>query len=205
MIDHLVYAAPDLTEGVEAIERLTGVRPAAGGKHVGMGTHNALLGLGERVYLEVIAPDPDQPTPTRPLPFGLASLTRPRLAAWAASTTDLDGLVESARTAGYDPGVAVSMLRRRPDGALLEWRLALREQPFGDGLVPFVIDWGDSPHPADSAPQGCRLVSLRGEHPDPGPVRSALEALACDFPMTLGLTPALVAVLETPQGTVELH
>ena len=39
-----------------------------------------------------------------------------------------------------------------------------------DGLVPFLIDWKDSPHPSASTPQGCTLVSLRGEHPDPAAV-----------------------------------
>jgi len=53
-----------------------GVRARAGGKHNGQGTHNALLGLGAQTYLEIIAPDPGQPTPSMPRPFGVDGLRR---------------------------------------------------------------------------------------------------------------------------------
>ena len=59
---------------MRAIETLTGVRPSYGGAHPGLGTHNALLSLGHHSYLEIIAPDPNQPTPPRPRPFGLDEL-----------------------------------------------------------------------------------------------------------------------------------
>ena len=48
MIDHLIYACPDLDGGVGLIETRFGVRARPGGKHVGLGTHNALLSLGKR-------------------------------------------------------------------------------------------------------------------------------------------------------------
>jgi Glyoxalase-like domain len=44
-LDHLVYAAPDLATAVADLEEHLGVRAQAGGKHVGLGTHNALLAL----------------------------------------------------------------------------------------------------------------------------------------------------------------
>ncbi len=47
-VDHLVYAVPDLDRGIAYIEQLLGIRATLGGRHVGRGTHNALLALGPR-------------------------------------------------------------------------------------------------------------------------------------------------------------
>ena len=93
MIDHLIYGAPDLDNTIDDLERRFGVRAAAGGKHVGIGTHNALLALGPRTYLEVIAPDPDQPSPANPRPFGLDELTSPRLVGWALGCDNIDAAI----------------------------------------------------------------------------------------------------------------
>jgi hypothetical protein len=71
--------------------------------------------------------------------------------------------------------------------------------------VPFFIDWGGSPHPAASAPAGASLVALRAEHPDPGDVATLLGNLELDMPVTKGPKAALIAVLETSRGLVELR
>ena len=58
-VDHLVIAAETLAQGCDYVESGLGVRPAPGGKHVTMGTHNALVGLGPHAYIEIIAIDPE--------------------------------------------------------------------------------------------------------------------------------------------------
>ena len=50
-LDHLVVGAGTLAAGIAKVEQLTGVTPVPCGKHVTMGTHNALVRLGERAYL----------------------------------------------------------------------------------------------------------------------------------------------------------
>ena len=202
-IDHLAYAAPDLEAAVSDVERRLGVRAAYGGRHKGLGTHNALLSLGGS-YLEIIAPDPQQPAPERPRPFGIDGLTGPRLAGWAVPAPDIGERVRRARESGYEPGEVTEFGRERPDGRRLTWRLTFPPSG-GDGLVPFLIDWGDTPHPSGDAPGGCSLVSLRAEHPEPEGVSAMLRALGVELALARGPAAALIATLDTPNGRVELR
>ena len=70
-VDHLVYAVPDLGKGIDAIEKLLGMRPVHGGSHKNQGTNNALVALGATTYLEIIAIDPESFRPVYGYPFGL--------------------------------------------------------------------------------------------------------------------------------------
>ena len=78
-IDHLVIAAPDLEQGCAQVQEWFGVAPVFGGHHPGLGTRNALLGLSEDRYVEVLAPDPEQDA-AHAAPSWLASLDQPVLA-----------------------------------------------------------------------------------------------------------------------------
>jgi catechol 2,3-dioxygenase-like lactoylglutathione lyase family enzyme len=188
-LDHLVYATPDLEESVRQLAKLTGVRPVEGGPHPGLGTRNHLLGLGELRYLEIIGPDPEQPPPDRPRPFGIDELTEPRLAAWAVRAADIEARVARSRTLGYDPGLIEPLSRRTPEGELLRWRLTFPYEP----VVPFLIDWGRTPHPARRLPV-VPLTAFAGTHPEPADVRTRLAALGVELEVREGRQ-GLVAVL----------
>jgi hypothetical protein len=194
LIDHLVYAVPDL-----ALADDLGLGLSPGGPHIGLGTRNFLASLGGGAYLEVIGPDPDQPTPEGPRPFGIDDLSAPKLVAWAVRVENINEVVDRAKAQGYDPGPVMSMSRRRPDGVLLEWLLT----PPAGGVLPFLIDWGSTPHPANSLPAGLELRSFTASHPDPDSVRKGLEALREELELTQG-EPGLHAVLRTPNGDVVL-
>jgi hypothetical protein len=204
-VDHLVYATHDLNRGVEEIEKLLGVRATPGGQHPGRGTRNALITLGPTTYLEIIAPDPEQPPPKTPRPFGIDRLKESRLVAWAAKGSDLGRLRDEAARKGARLGEVLSGSRRRTDGVLLSWRYTDPQTVLADGLVPFFIDWGQSPHPARTAAQGASLIALRAEHPDAQRVQRLLNELGLDLPVQTGATPALVAIIDSPRGRVELR
>ena len=198
MLDHLVYAAPDLTEAVAHVTELTGVAPVRGGSHVGLGTANYLAGLGRDAYLEIIGPDPEQPAPAQPRPFGIDDLTEAKLVTWSVHPEDLDAAITTAREKGYDPGEAAEMSRRTVEDELLSWRLT----PPGalDGLAPFLIDWGSTPHPTSRDLPVIPLLMMTGVHPDPGAVHKVMDALGLEFLVRKDKKPGLVAVLTDTAG-----
>jgi len=204
-VDHLVYATPDLNRGIAEIEQLTGVRASPGGQHPGGGTRNALVALGPKSYLEIIAPDPDQPAPSTPRTFGIDNLQRSKLVTWAAKTNDLEQLKLQAERNGVPLALVSPGSRKRPDGVVLSWQTTRTATAVGDGIVPFFIDWGQSPHPAQSAATGLTLVELRAEHPDPQEVQHVLSALGLDLQVRKGTNAALIATIKGPRGTVELR
>ena len=211
--DHLVYAAPVLDDAVDSLAERLGIRPSAGGKHPN-GTHNALLALGNSCYLEVISPDPSQfnQEAESALAFGLDWLKVPRLVTWAVLAPSLEEVASASQAAGYDPGEIQQGGRVRPDGVALRWRTTKRPEtregwpPPGDGIVPFLIEWGeDTPHPASTSAQGVRLLELSLIHPRPAEVQPMLSALHIDILVTAGPAPAMRARLETPLGIVTLE
>ena len=204
-VDHLVWATPDLDEGIRELERLTGVRASPGGKHPSWGTHNALLSLGPGIYLEILAPDPSVPPPARERPFGLDRLDRPRLVTWAAREPDLENRIVAIADTGIDLGDILTGGRVRPDGVALRWRLTSPRAMLEAGVVPFLIDWGTSPHPSETAAPGLALVALAIEHPEPDHLRRLLSPFALDLPIHRASAPALVATIDSPRGRLELR
>ncbi|GAA4549585.1 VOC family protein [Amycolatopsis samaneae] len=196
-LDHLVFAGPDLGAAVAHVAELTGVEPVPGGSHVGLGTANHLADLGAGAYLEVIGPDPAQPEPSAPRPFGIDDLREPALVTWAVRTPDIDVAVAGVRAAGYDPGDAHDM-SRDAQGELLSWRLTT---PGGlDGLAPFLIDWGSTPHPTTRGLPKIPLLMVTGVHPDPAAVDVVTRALGLELLVRRDRKPGLVAVLRRPDG-----
>ena len=202
-LDHITVVAPSLDAGSRFVQQALGVEPFPGRKHPDMGTHNRLLALGERVYLEVIAPDPDAPPVSRPRWFGLDQLSRsgsPRLAAWVAGTDDI------GNAAIPEMGTVETMRRES-----LTWQMTLTADGSLPllGAVPALIQRSSPVHPASVlADVGLRLRRLRIHHPAPAQVLAAFARM--------GLTPypevavfhadvcTLVAEIETPSGPREL-
>lgn len=204
MLDHLLLGSSDLRQGIDFVEKRTGVRAVFGGVHPGRGTQNALLSLGERRYLEIIAPDPAQPDAKNPLASGMRSLAGPLLVGWAAHPGNLSAFAEKLRAAGIVFEGPTPGSRKRPDGQLLKWQTLALAETFA-GLLPFFIEWApDSAHPSIDAPKGCALLRLGAETPDPAKLTATLQALGLDLPVKTGDPSRLRAVIAGPKGNLEL-
>src|SRR6476619_3125064 len=168
MLDHILLGCSDLDEGVAFVEQHTGVRAGIGGVHPGRGTRNALLSLGPRRYLEIIAPDPEQAgsaASREPWAARLNAMQEPRLIDWAAHTNDLSALVQKAAAAGIAIAGPREGSRARPDGKMLRWR-SFSLQDNASGALPFFIEWSrDSVHPSQDSPSGCTLQQFSVESP----------------------------------------
>jgi hypothetical protein len=205
-VDHLLLGVADLDRGIAWVERTTGVKAAVGGSHPGAGTRNALISLGGRQYLEIIAPDPVQPSYN--FHIDVRTLSEPRLITWAARTTEVNAIAKEAREAGHQIFGPRDGSRARPDGKVLKWKTVGVVNKFGqEGVepIPFFIEWAaDSLHPSQDSPKGCELQSFEIEHPNPADVIEVLKKLGIGAEVKRARKVSLVATLNTPKGKVTL-
>jgi Glyoxalase-like domain len=201
-LDHITITAPSLTAGVEYVRQTLGVMPQVGGEHPRMGTHNYFLRLGEKVYLEIIAINPNSPRPQRPRWFQLDELTSdaaPRLATWIVRTDDISAAAASPVALGVvEPmsrGELNWLITIPPDGSL----------PL-NGVAPTLIQWPAGVHPTTTLQHmGCSLVRLEGFHGQSEKVRGVLDCIGFEgefslSPLPAGEPPHLVAHIQTPTG-----
>lgn len=205
-LDHLVVACADLEKGAAWLRARLGVDLEGGGKHAAMGTHNRLLKLGARVYLELIAIDPAAPPPTRPRWFDLDApplrarlAAAPQLIAWVVRCDDIVEAVTRVPALGRVHALARDAYR---------WRIAIPDDgalPFG-GALPAVIQWEGDAHPADRLPdRGCALRALELSHPAAAALLALFRDLRIAGPVELKSGPvALRARLRTPTGAPAL-
>jgi len=202
LLDHILLGCSDLDRGIAWVEESTGVRAAIGGVHPGRGTRNALLSLGERRYLEIIAPDPAQSEIAR-FPQ-LRSMTDPRLVGWAVRPPDIAAVAKLLREnqiafAGPDDGS-----RKRPDGRVLNWK-TINLADDRHGLLPFFIEWSaDSVHPSKDAPAHCTLDYFEIMSADPEELASTLKRIGLDFPVQRSDKARLHALITGPKGDLAL-
>ena len=116
-----MLGASDLSLGKTWIENQFELPAMDGGRHPGQGTRNALLGLAEDCYLEVIAPDPAQVL-AGTLGAQLLRYKTPRLRTFAVRCSNFEDLVP--RLAGFGFGHRIlEMSRETVGGGELSWRL----------------------------------------------------------------------------------
>jgi len=166
-LDHVVIGINDLDQGVKEIERITGVRPKADGRDPQLGTHSAVIGLGDKSFLEIIAPDPKADPAL--IEAELKPLFVDRLErfesltpfSWAIGTSNLDKTVLFARRSNIRTSEPLPGSRKRSWGRQTRWvwTRVFRPESY---VMPLFVQWDtDTRPPQDRAPKGCALLGLK--------------------------------------------
>ena len=202
LLDHIILGCNDLDLGMELVEQNTGVRPTIGGVHPGRGTRNALLSLGERRYLEIIAPDPAQ---QKIVHFPqIREMKEPRLIGWAVHPPDIAATAKLLRDnqiafSGPDDGS-----RKRPDGLVLNWK-TINLADDRRGILPFFIEWSaDSVHPSKDAPKGCHLDCFTVMAVDPAELSKVFQQIGVEASVERSDRDGLRAHITGPKGELGL-
>ncbi len=199
-IDHFMYAVPSLDEGIAWAAQTFDAAPAYGGEHLGLGTRNALLSLGD-TYLEIIAPDPAQDLSTN-TGGRFAALQSGGLVTWAARG-DLPTIAGQLRSHDIACRGPSRTERKTADGDVLVWELLFPSAPQFGPRMPFFIDWLECPHPAATNPLGGRFERLTLTLPEPAGLQQVLGDLGLNLSVQQG-EPGLSLIIATSQGEVEL-
>jgi hypothetical protein len=203
LLDHIILGCNDLDKGIDLVEENTGVRPAIGGVHPGRGTRNALLSLGERRYLEIIAPDPAQSQIVH-YPQ-IRQMKDPRLIGWAVHPPDIAAIANQLRENKIVFQGPADGSRKRPDGQILNWK-TINLADDRHGLLPFFIEWSaDSVHPSKDAPAKCTLDYFEILGADPQELAATLKRIGIDFPVQRSDKARLQAVISGPKGDLKLN
>ena len=208
VLDHILLGCADLERGIAFVEERVGVKAAFGGVHPGRGTQNALLSLGERHYLEIIAPDPKQAGTTGPQSsverLGLRELAEPKVVTWAVHPGSAMTLAEKLKKAGVAAEGPTPGSRKRPDGKLLQWQTVNLANDAG-GLLPFFIEWSaESVHPSVDAPKGCTLKKFWVESPKAEEIGMQFAGMGIEVEAKQGDKARLRARIAGPKGEVVL-
>jgi len=210
-IDHLVIGAKNVTEGIAYVKECLGVDIPYGGVHEKMGTHNHLMQLGDNIFLEVIAINPDIEPPENPRWYGLDDPfvrqqieVQPTLLTWVVNTKNIDKFLQHA---GISFGNATLISRDS-----LSWYFGLPDDGrlLAGGMLPYVIEWQTKLHPSTKmADIGCRLHGLEIYHSHPFWLQSVLESIEAKdlikiHALPKNKTPYLLATINTPNGIKEL-
>lgn len=155
-LDHIVVGCRDLASGTSFFEQALGVGMSPGGQHLGWGTHNRLLRLGQDAYLELIALDPSQPSVQGD---GLFAMNRASMQSHLGPRPRLIHAVHRVPPGTLQGGVPMQRGERR-------WSIKLEPWP-ADALrlaAPTLIDWGEHRSVAYGLPHaGVSLVSLAAD------------------------------------------
>ncbi len=173
-LDHVVIAVRDLPVAIERYRAL-GFEVQPGGRHVGLGTHNALIRFGPD-YIELLAVHDEAEARRQDSRSAMLDFLERReggLIGYAVATTDIDDDARRFAATGLAAVGPFAMSRTRPDGRVLSWRLLIPEGLAWRRPWPFLIQW-------DAADAERLAWEVPGTHPNGATGIRAVRVLVAD-------------------------
>jgi hypothetical protein len=135
-LDHLGYAVRDLDAAAVRWREGFGLDSVEGGRHVGLGTANRIVPLGDQ-YIELIGVA--DRTEAEANAFGRSVLERTtERDGWLLIVVSSDDVEAEAARLGLQ---VVAGQRVRPDGSEVRWRMVGLDAPEREPWMPLFITW----------------------------------------------------------------
>ncbi len=198
-LDHAVIAVNALDAAIEDYRQL-GFTVVRGGMHANRATHNALITFANGTYLELLATT-GEPLLPGVIDFSTLLLHGEGLVGFALRSDDLEAEAARLRAEGFAIGPVIPGERRRADGKLVQWKLALLD----DAFAPFLIQ--------DVTPRAWRISAdpALTTHPNTAQGLRRVEVATRDLPgarnryaQLFGITPPLQTADDRALGDVML-
>ena len=203
-IDHIVYAVTDLPSAIENFTNRTGLKVTAGGKHLDKGTHNALVRIGDKTYLEFIAKDPSLPVSDGGTWMGLDLIKENKITRWSLGSNRIEDEAKIISDFNQDLGIVKEGSRAKSDGSMLKWKMTnVLPEPEVDA-VPFLLDWGLSIHPTSGLPTSCAIIDFKILTDQKVELTKVYDALHLNLMIEQADSTRMELVLGTPKGQVTL-
>jgi hypothetical protein len=143
-LDHLGYAVRDLDEAAVRFREEFGLDSVEGGRHVGFGTANRIVPLGDQ-YIEIVGVvDKAEAAGSA---FGRSVLERTAEGdGWLVIVVTISDVEAEAARLGLE---VTAGARTRPDGSEVRWRMTGLDAPAREPWMPFFMTWDipDELHP----------------------------------------------------------
>lgn len=202
-IDHIVYAVPNLEQACDKLEDILEVKPVFGGYHKTIGTKNALVNLGDKCYLEILAIDEQNELINGPRWMGVDFLENAQITRWAINSESLLSDQQILRQYNLNMGEIFAGSRETPSGSLLQWEMILPLALPKIELAPFMVNWSPSSiHPTEALDDKCSLIGIDFHQADSDSTKKLFESLGIDKQIQPSSESKIVIQIKTPSGKI---
>lgn len=204
-IDHIVYCVPNLEKAVADLESKLGIKAKIGGRHLTEGTKNAIINLGNKCYLEILAIDHNNKEIQGPRWMGIDLIQSPKITRWALKSSNINE--DSKALSKHNPqmGQVQGGSRKMQNGDTLTWEIAMPLSQPEIEIAPFITDWSNSEtHPTDNLNDQCELLELRLMHPKSHEFKNLFDTMNIDIRITFSEKASIGISIKCPNGIVQL-